>query len=88
MRDSALEPEHPDHLPPIGDSVFDSAEYTEPAKRLALTVVEYYQETLARRGFVADDAQYAAVQRLQHTYEQWVDYKARRSTARSLAPRA
>ena len=81
MRDSALEPEHPHRLPPIGDSVFDSAEYTEPAKRLPLTVVEYYQETLARRGFVADDAQYAAVQRLQHTYELWVDYKSRRSSA-------
>jgi cell division protein ZapE len=80
MRDSAHE-EPEEHLPPIGDSVFDSTEYTEPAKRLPLTVLEYYQQALARRGFVADDAQYAAVQRLQRTYEQWVDYKSRRSSA-------
>jgi cell division protein ZapE len=73
--------ERAEYLPPIGDSVFDSAEYTEPAKRLPLTVLEYYRETLARRGFVADDAQYAAVQRLQRTYEQWADYKSRRSSA-------
>jgi cell division protein ZapE len=81
MQDGTSAPEDPAHLPPIGDSVFDSAEYTEPAKRLPLTVLEYYQETLARRGFVADDAQYAAVQRMQRTYEQWVDYKSRRSSA-------
>jgi cell division protein ZapE len=80
MRDSAHE-EPAEPLPPIGDSVFDSTEYTEPAKRLPLTVLEYYQEALARRGFVADDAQYAAVQRLQRTYEQWADYKSRRSSA-------
>jgi cell division protein ZapE len=80
MRDSAHE-EPEEHLPPIGDSVFDSTEYTAPAMRLPLTVLEYYQQALARRGFVADDAQYAAVQRLQRTYEQWVDYKSRRSSA-------
>jgi cell division protein ZapE len=84
MRDSAYEPEPEAEppLPPLGEgSVFDSAEYTEPAKRLPLTVLEYYQQTLARRGYVADDVQYAAVQRLQRTYEQWVGYKARRNTA-------
>ncbi len=80
MRDSAYEPEDP--LPPLGEgSVFDSQEYTEPAKRLPLTVLEYYQQALGRRGFVADDDQYAAVQRLQRTYEQWVAYKARRNSA-------
>ena len=71
MRDSAYEPEHQEPLPPLGDgSVFDSAEYTEPAKRLPLTVLEYYQQALGRRGFIADEVQYAAVQRLQRTYEQ------------------
>jgi cell division protein ZapE len=79
MRDSAYESE--EHLPPLGGSVFDAAEYTEPAKRLPLTVLDYYRQTLEKRGFVADDAQYAAVQRLQRTYEQWADYKSRRSTA-------
>ena len=82
MRDSAYEQDGPEPLPPLGDgSVFDSAEYTEPAKRLPLTVLEYYQQALGRRGYIADDVQYAAVQRLQRTYEQWVAYKARRNTA-------
>ena len=69
-------------LPPIGGgSVFDSIEYTEPAKRLATTVAELYRETLARRGFAADDSQYSAVMRLQRMYEEWMAYKARRSNA-------
>ena len=69
-------------LPPIGGgSVFDSIEYTEPAKRLASTVAELYRDTLLRRGFAADDAQYAAVLRLQRMYEEWMAYKARRSSA-------
>jgi cell division protein ZapE len=82
MRDSATPPEDAEPLPPPGDrSVFDSAEYTEPAKRLPLTVLEYYQQALGKRGFIADDIQYAAVQRLQRTYEQWVAYKERRNSA-------
>jgi len=82
MRDSAYETEDPASAPPIGEgSVFDSAEYTEPAKRLPLTVLEYYQQALARRGFVADETQYAAVQRLQRSYEQWAAYKGRRNSA-------
>jgi cell division protein ZapE len=79
MRDSAFE-EDQQPLPPIGGSVFDAAEYTEPAKRLPLTVLEYYRQTLEKRGFAVDEAQYAAVQRLQRTYEQWVAYKGRRDT--------
>src|SRR6478609_8169189 len=82
MRDSAYEIEELKTLRPIGGgSVFDSIEYTEPAKRLTATVVELYRETLERRGFVADDAQYAAVLRLQRVYEQWLAYKAKRSSA-------
>jgi cell division protein ZapE len=82
MRDSAYESGAAEPLPPLGGgSVFDATEYTAPAKRLPLTVVEYYQQALARRGFLADDDQYAAVQRLQRAYEQWVAYKARRNTA-------
>jgi cell division protein ZapE len=82
MRDSAYESGELEPLPPLGGgSVFDAVEYTEPAKRLPLTVLEYYQQALARRGFVADDIQYAAVQRLQRTYEQWVAYKERRNSA-------
>ena len=82
MRDSAYESEDLEPLPPLGGgSVFDAVEYTAAAKRLPLTVLEYYQQALGRRGFIADDVQYAAVQRLQRLYEQWVGYKARRDTA-------
>lgn len=84
MRDSAYPDNEQYHPPPEligGGSVFDSAEYTQPAVRLPVTVLEYYQETLARRGFLQDEAQHAAVLRLQRLYEQWTDYKARRSTA-------
>ena len=82
MRDSVYEIEELQPLPRIGGgSVFDSNEYTEPAKRLAATVAELYRETLDRRGFVADDAQYAAVMRLQRLYEEWMAYKVRRSSA-------
>jgi len=81
MKDSAYEPGG-EPLPPLGEgSVFDAIEYTEPARRLPLTVLEYYQQALEKRGFAADDAQYAAVQRLQRAYEQWAAYKARRNTA-------
>lgn len=82
MRDSVYEIEELQPLPPLGGgSVFDSIEYTEPAKRLTATVAELYRETLERRGFAADDAQYAAVMRLQRVYEEWMAYKARRSSA-------
>jgi cell division protein ZapE len=82
MRDSVYETQELKQLPRIGGgSVFDSIEYTEPAKRLAATDVELYRETLERRGFVADDSQYAAVLRLQRVYEEWLSYKQKRSSA-------
>jgi cell division protein ZapE len=66
----------------MADSAFDSAEYTEPltAPR-APTVLGLYQEALRKRGFAPDDSQYSAVLRLQRLYEEWSDYKRRRSTA-------
>jgi cell division protein ZapE len=84
VRDSLYPDDEQYHPPPEligGGSVFDSAEYTQPAARLPVTVLEYYQQTLAKRGFLRDDAQHAAVLRLQRLYEQWVAYKARRSSA-------
>lgn len=63
------------------EGVFDSAEYTEQARTLPVTVLELYQEALRKRGFDPDDSQYAAVLRLQNLYEAWTDYKRRRSTA-------
>jgi cell division protein ZapE len=44
-------------------------------------VVDLYEQSLARRGFVADPAQRRAVERLQRLYEEWTGYKARRSNA-------
>ena len=46
-----------------------------------LDVVSLYRQHLARRGFVSDEAQWRAVERLQRLYEEWTAYKARRSTA-------
>ena len=65
----------------MSDEAFSSTEYTEPSKALPVTVLELYQEALKKRGFDADDAQYAAVLRLQRLFEQWSDYKRRRGTA-------
>lgn len=44
-------------------------------------VVDIYQRSLARRGFVSDSSQWRAVERLQRLYEEWSAYKARRNTA-------
>ncbi|MCX7153574.1 MAG: cell division protein ZapE, partial [Proteobacteria bacterium] len=46
-----------------------------------MTVLDYYRRTLERRGYVSDAAQMRAVERLQRLYEEWTDYKARRSSA-------
>jgi len=46
-----------------------------------LDVVSLYQRHLARRGFVADPSQWRAVEHLQHLFEEWSSYKARRSNA-------
>ena len=45
------------------------------------SVVEVYEQSLSRRGFVSDPAQWRAVERLQKLYEEWTAYKAQRSNA-------
>ena len=40
-----------------------------------------YEQSLARRGFVSDESQRRAVERLQRLFEEWTEYKARRSNA-------
>ncbi len=40
-----------------------------------------YEQSLARRGFVSDESQLGAVERLQRLFEEWTEYKARRSNA-------
>ena len=44
-------------------------------------VVALYEQSLSKRGFVADSSQWRAVERLQQLYEEWTAYKARRSSA-------
>ena len=44
-------------------------------------VVALYQQSLAKRGFVSDSAQWRAVERLQRLHEEWSAYKARRDNA-------
>ncbi|HTH74582.1 MAG TPA: cell division protein ZapE [Trinickia sp.] len=46
-----------------------------------MNVIEYYEHELKTRGYAADPAQRAAVDRLQQCYDEWVAYKARRSNA-------
>ena len=45
-----------------------------------MTVTEYYQHALSERGFQADAAQFAAVERLQLAYDEWTSYKSQRSS--------
>jgi cell division protein ZapE len=45
------------------------------------TVTELYHQTLAERGFKADDAQLNAVAALQRCEDEWVAYKSRRANA-------
>jgi len=40
-----------------------------------------YEQSLAKRGFVSDPSQWRAVERLQRLYEEWREYKSRRSNA-------
>ena len=46
-----------------------------------MNVQEYYQHALTERGFKSDPAQQRAVDRLQEAYDDWVAYKAQRSSA-------
>lgn len=46
-----------------------------------MDVREFYEDAIARRGFVADDAQRRAVDRLQQLFEDFVVYKKWRSNA-------
>ena len=64
------------------DSALDSgAQAQEGIGDARLDVVSLYQQSLARRGFVSDAAQWRAVERLQRLYDEWIAYKARRNTA-------
>ena len=67
MRDSALD----------DDSIDDINQAAEAGE---LTVMDYYQKVVARRGYISDESQLAAVRKMQDLYDEWVGYKARRNT--------
>jgi len=46
-----------------------------------MNVQESYQHALSVRGFSSDAAQQRAVDRLQRAYQEWVDYRAQRSSS-------
>jgi len=46
-----------------------------------MNVQQFYQQALTQHGFTSDAAQQAAVDRLQRAYEEWVQFKARRSSS-------
>src|SRR6476619_2949416 len=46
-----------------------------------MNVQQFYEHALAQRGYSSDAAQQRAVDRLQRAYEEWVAYKAQRSSA-------
>lgn len=45
-----------------------------------MNVQEFYQQALSERGFVADEAQRLAVERLQRYFDDWIEFKRQRST--------
>lgn len=45
-----------------------------------MDVSAYYAQALRERGFVADEAQHAAVVRLQQYYDDWIEFKRQRSS--------
>ena len=44
-----------------------------------MNVIQFYQDAINQRGFMVDDAQKRAVDRLQVAYDEWVLYKQKRS---------
>jgi len=64
------------------DSALDAdLESPDQDSAVRLDVVSLYQQSLAKRGFVSDAAQWRAVERLQRLYDEWSAYKARRNSA-------
>ncbi|TEA78469.1 cell division protein ZapE [Allopusillimonas ginsengisoli] len=53
-----------------------------------MNVREYYQKALQERGYTSDEAQLAAVNRLQQYYDDWINFKkARSSTLKKILRR-
>jgi cell division protein ZapE len=65
----------------MGDGVSQPAGRSALARKEPASVLELYDEALRKRGFAQDPSQRVAVERLQHLFEQWSEYKQRRRTA-------
>ena len=68
----------------MNDSASDNAvaaDFAAAAEGGRVSVLEFYRGVLDRRGFIADAAQFRAVERLQQLYEEWTDYKQKRRSA-------
>ena len=68
----------------MNDSASDNAvaaDVAAAAEGGRVSVLEFYRGVLDRRGFIADAAQFRAVERLQQLYEEWTDYKQKRRSA-------
>src|SRR4051812_20863367 len=46
-----------------------------------MNVRQFYEQALSQREFKEDDAQHAAVERLQRAFDEWVGYRAERSSS-------
>jgi cell division protein ZapE len=46
-----------------------------------MNVRQFYEHAISQREFKEDDAQHAAVERLQRAYDEWVSFKAERSSS-------
>ncbi len=60
------------------EETLEAGQEQEPAKH---GPIEVYHRALERRGFRSDASQLRAVERLEQLYEEWTDYKAKRSNA-------
>jgi cell division protein ZapE len=49
-------------------------------KKNNMNVLDYYAQTLLQRGYQSDPAQEAAVERLQQSFDSWVNFRAQRGT--------
>ena len=63
------------------ENALEAGDEQELAKGGRLSVGELYHQALGRRGFQSDPSQLRAVERLQQLYEEWSEYKAKRSSA-------
>ncbi len=46
-----------------------------------MNVLQYYHQALEERGYQSDQAQEAAIARLQQYFDDWIDFRQSRSSA-------